>query len=58
VTQLDARGVQLDARVANCATRVELAETKAEIIKWVVGMGFAQIAMIPTVLKLFPDGAP
>ena len=30
----------------------KLAETKAEIIKWVVGIGFAQIAMILTVLKL------
>jgi hypothetical protein len=29
-----------------------LAETKADLIKWVVGVGFAQVAMILAVLKL------
>jgi hypothetical protein len=40
------------------ATKAELAEIKAELIKWVVGVGFAQVAMILAVLKLFPAGHP
>jgi hypothetical protein len=40
------------------ATKAELAEMKAELIKWVVGVGFAQVAMILAVLKLFPAGHP
>ena len=40
------------------ATKAELAEMKAELIKWVVGVGFAQVAMILAVLKLFPTGHP
>jgi DNA-binding phage protein len=38
--------------------RREMAEIKADMIKWVVGMGFAQVAMILAVLKLFPAGHP
>jgi len=35
------------------AVRADLSETKIEIIKWVVGIGFAQVAMILlAVLKL------
>jgi hypothetical protein len=38
--------------------RREMAELKADLIKWVVGMGFAQVAMILAVLRLFPPGHP
>ena len=31
-----------------------MAEMKAELVKWVVGVGFAQVATILAVLKLFP----
>jgi len=34
------------------ATKVDLAEAKADIIKWVVGMGFALAALILGLLKL------
>jgi chromosome segregation ATPase len=37
---------------ADLATAI--AEVKADIIKWVVGIGFAQVAMILTVLRVFP----
>lgn len=40
------------------ATKADLAEAKADLIKWVVGMGFAQVGMIIAVLKLFPGGSP
>ena len=33
-------------------TKADLAELKAEIIKWVVGMGFAQVALTLSILKL------
>jgi hypothetical protein len=50
-----------DVDLSNLATktdlaelRTELAELRAELIKWVVGVGFAQVAMIVAVLRLFP----
>lgn len=58
LAQLDGRLAQIDGRLAAYATKAELAEAKADVIKWVVGMGFAQVAMILAVLKLFPGGTP
>ena len=55
----------LDIDLSNLATksditdvRREMAEMKAEVVKWVVGVGFAQVATILAVLKLFPSGHP
>ncbi len=36
----------------------KIAEGKAETIRWVVGVGFAQVAMILAVLRLFPSVHP
>jgi len=38
--------------------RREMAEMKAELVKWVVGVGFAQVATILAVLRLFPGSHP
>lgn len=38
--------------------RREMAEIKTELIKWVVGVAFAQVAMILAVLKPFPSAHP
>ena len=38
--------------------RREMADMKAELVKWVVGVGFAQVATIIAVLKLFPPSHP
>lgn len=38
--------------ITSLATKADLFELKADIIKWVVGMGFAQVALILTVFKL------
>jgi hypothetical protein len=35
------------------ATKADSAELRAELIKWAVGIGFARVAMILTVLKVF-----
>jgi len=55
----------VDVDLSNLATKTDLAEvrrdmaeTKAELIKWVVGVGFAQLATILAVLKLFPAAHP
>jgi hypothetical protein len=51
-----------DIDLSSLATKTDLALTAAEIetrlIKWVIGVGFAQVAMIVAVLKLFPAGHP
>ena len=38
--------------------RRELAELKAQLVKWLVVAGFAQVAAILAVLKLFPAAHP
>jgi hypothetical protein len=38
--------------------RREMAEVKAELVKWVVGVGYAQVATILAVLKLFSAAHP
>ena len=55
----------VDIDLSNLATKTdiadlrrEMAETKAELVKWVVGVGFAQVATILVVLKLFPTAHP
>jgi hypothetical protein len=47
-----------DLAELRAATKTDLAELRAELIKWVVGVGFAQVAMILAVLKLFPGAHP
>jgi basic membrane lipoprotein Med (substrate-binding protein (PBP1-ABC) superfamily) len=55
----------LDIDLSNIATKTdiadvrrEMADVKAELVKWVVGVGFAQVATILAVLKLFPTAHP
>ena len=38
--------------------RREMAEMKTELIKWVLGIGFAQVAAIVALLKLLPGAHP
>ena len=38
--------------------RREMAEIKNELIKWVLGIGFAQVAAIVALLKLLPGAHP
>jgi hypothetical protein len=38
--------------------RREMAETKTELIKWVLGIGFAQVAAIVALLRLLPGAHP
>jgi basic membrane lipoprotein Med (substrate-binding protein (PBP1-ABC) superfamily) len=55
----------VDIDLSNIATKTdiadvrrEMADMKAELVKWVVGVGFAQVATIVAVLKLFPATHP
>jgi F0F1-type ATP synthase membrane subunit b/b' len=50
--------LQREISDAKSELRREMAELKADLIKWVVGMGFAQVAMILAVLRLLPPGHP
>jgi hypothetical protein len=58
------RGAQ-DIDLSHLATKLdiaevrrEMAEIKADLIKWVIGVGFAQVAILIAVLKLFPGSHP
>ena len=55
---IDLSNLATKADQANFSTKADLAELKAELIKWVVGIAFAQIATIVAILKLFPAGHP
>jgi basic membrane lipoprotein Med (substrate-binding protein (PBP1-ABC) superfamily) len=55
----------VDIDLSNLATKTdiadlrrEMADMKAELVRWVVGVGFAQVATILAVLKLFPAAHP
>jgi hypothetical protein len=49
---------KMDLAELRNVTTTDLAELRAELIKWVVGVGFAQVAMILAVLKLLPGAHP
>ena len=55
---IDLTSLATRADLAGFATKADLAELTAELIKWVVGIGFAQIATIIAILKLFPGAHP
>ncbi len=55
---IDLSHLATKADLANLPTKADLVDTRAELIKWVVGVGFAQVAMILAVLRLFPGAHP
>jgi hypothetical protein len=57
-TKTDLAELRTEFTELRAATKTDLAELRAELIKWVVGVGFAQVAMILAVLKLFPGAHP
>ena len=53
----------VDFDLSNIATKTDIAEVRREmadikVVKWVVGVGSAQVAAILAVLKLFPAVHP
>jgi hypothetical protein len=38
--------------------RADMAELKADLLKWFIGVAFAEIALILTIFRLFPGGHP
>ncbi len=60
VQQIDLSNLatKADLRQEISDVRREMAETKADLIKWVIGVGFAQVATLIAVLKLFPGSHP
>ena len=55
----------VDFDLSNIATKTDIADERrqmagirAELVKWVVGVGFAQMATILAVPKLFPAAHP
>jgi len=53
---LSSLATKSDLAELRAATKADLAEAKAEMIKWFVGVAFAQAAMILALLRLFPSG--
>ena len=57
-TKADLAQVRTEIAESRIQTKADLAGLRAELIKWVVGVGFAQVATILAVLRLFPGGHP
>jgi hypothetical protein len=57
-TKADLADLRSEMKLEFAEVRREMAEMKTELIKWVLGIGFAQVATILAVLKLFPAGHP
>ena len=49
---------KLDNIAVNCATKAELSDMRNDIIRWVLGLLFAQAALIIALLKLLPGPHP
>ena len=51
---------KLMAEIGRVESRLEvkIAEAKADVIRWVFGVAFAQAALILAVLRLFPNAHP
>lgn len=51
---------KLMAEIGRVASRLEvkIAEAKADVIRWMFGIAFAQAALILAVLRLFPNAHP
>jgi hypothetical protein len=47
---------QLD--ISRLATKADLTETEAELIKWMFGIAAGQLGFLLAALKLFPGGGP
>jgi hypothetical protein len=57
-TKADLAELRNELKLEFAAVRREMAEIKTELIKWILGIGFVQVAMILAVLKLLPPGHP
>jgi hypothetical protein len=57
-TKTDLAELRTELYELRAATKTDLAELRADLIKWVVGVGFAQVAIILAVLRLFPAAHP
>lgn len=47
-----------DLTTLRAELKADMAEQKADLIKWVIGFGFAQIAAIVALIKLLPGPHP
>jgi hypothetical protein len=50
-TKADLAELRLETKAEFAKVRTEISETKSEIIKWVVGMGFAQAGLMMALLR-------
>jgi hypothetical protein len=57
-TKAELAALRNEITVEFANVRREMAETKAELIKWVLGIAFAQAAAIVALLKLIPGAHP
>lgn len=56
LVQQDIAGLRKDVAVIEAKLEVKIAETKGELVRWVVGVGMLQTAMIAAlIMKLIPS---
>jgi Coiled-coil domain-containing protein 90-like len=57
-TKAELAELRSEMKVEFANVQREMAETKTELIKWVLGIGFAQVAAIVGLLRLLPGAHP
>jgi hypothetical protein len=54
----EAREVDLSQLVTKSDLRAEIADVRADLVKWMFGIAAGQLGILIAVLKLFPVGHP
>ncbi|MBV8889342.1 MAG: DUF1640 domain-containing protein [Alphaproteobacteria bacterium] len=54
----EAQDIDLSHLVTKADLAIAVSDLRGELIRWIVGIGFAQVALILAVLKLFSAGPP
>ena len=57
-TKADLVAVRADLAAAEARLETKIEQARSDTIKWVVGVGFAQVATILAVLRFLPAGHP
>jgi hypothetical protein len=57
-TKADLVAVRADLAAAEARLETKIEQARSDTIKWVVGVGFAQVATILVVLRFLPAGHP
>jgi len=51
-------GLKVEIEKVQSGLKIEIERVRSELIRWVVGVGFAKVAMLLAVMRIFPSTHP